>query len=235
MKNTLHTTRKKLRAGTALQALALIGAGASITAVASAPAAAQDYTTGILVGTVQDSAGVPATGGDVTVTSNQQGFTRTTTFGSDGRFRVPQLPTGTYTVTITTASGAVITDQAVRIAANTANTYVFTTAVAGDEILVTGTAERTNDAPCSTLVMGQSPVSRPLTALGAEPDACRCGLVLADAPRFQVSLPAFRPTSTLRRPTHRAPTFSATRPLRISTTLAAAPLRPVESRRSARP
>ncbi len=145
MKNTLHTTRKKLRAGTALQALALIGAGASITAVASAPAAAQDYTTGILVGTVQDSAGVPATGGDVTVTSNQQGFTRTTTFGSDGRFRVPQLPTGTYTVTITTASGAVITDQAVRIAANTANTYVFTTAVAGDEILVTGTAERTND------------------------------------------------------------------------------------------
>src|SRR3546814_6066507 len=41
---TTHFTRKKLRVGSALQALALLGAGFTISAALTAPASAQDYT-----------------------------------------------------------------------------------------------------------------------------------------------------------------------------------------------
>ena len=44
--------KSNLRATSALQALALLGAGVTTAFVAAAPAAAQDYTRGNLVGTV---------------------------------------------------------------------------------------------------------------------------------------------------------------------------------------
>ena len=99
MTNTLNFARKALRGGAALQALALMGAGIAAVVVAT-PATAQDYSQVNATGRVQGTDGQPIAGATVTVTSNDQGFTRSVTTGSDGSFRVPALPQGTYTFNI---------------------------------------------------------------------------------------------------------------------------------------
>ncbi|HVJ00394.1 MAG TPA: TonB-dependent receptor [Sphingomonas sp.] len=104
MTTTTHFTRKKLRAGSALQALALLGAGLTISAALAAPAAAQDYTSGAITGTVTDETGNPVSDATVTITSVSQGTTRTVTTGDSGSFRVSALPAGSYDVAVT-ASG----------------------------------------------------------------------------------------------------------------------------------
>ncbi|WP_062341893.1 carboxypeptidase-like regulatory domain-containing protein [Novosphingobium sp. CCH12-A3] len=73
---------------------------------------AQDYTRGNLVGTVTDQAGAPVVGAEVTIRSNEQGFTRTTTTDSSGQFRATALPTGTYAVTVTANGAVVVQDNA---------------------------------------------------------------------------------------------------------------------------
>ena len=176
MKNTLHLTRK-LRAGTALQALALIGAGVGMTAVA-APAVAQDYTTGALVGTVVDETGARVSGGTVTVRSAAQGFERTAPISADGAFRVQALPTGVYTVTVSAEGYPATATENVRVNPGANNTYNFTVnsgdVLAGGEIVVQGTAERVNDFGSNTggLTIGDvsellntTPIARNQTAL----------------------------------------------------------------------
>ncbi|MEX1829715.1 TonB-dependent receptor [Luteibacter sp. CQ10] len=61
----------------------------------SGAALAQSNTSGSIFGTVE---GQP--GSTVTVSNPQIGFSRTITVESDGRYRVTQLPPGTYTVTL---------------------------------------------------------------------------------------------------------------------------------------
>ena len=58
-----------LRASAGIQALALLGAGAATTFIAATPAAAQDYTSGAIAGTVADNSGKPIAGATVTLTS----------------------------------------------------------------------------------------------------------------------------------------------------------------------
>jgi len=65
---TNELRKRLLEAGSALQVLALVGAGAAVTGLASAPAAAQDYTSGAITGTVTDSNGAPVSGATVTLT-----------------------------------------------------------------------------------------------------------------------------------------------------------------------
>ncbi|QIG81420.1 TonB-dependent receptor [Stakelama tenebrarum] len=140
MKNTLHTKRKSLRAGTALRALALIGAGAGAVAVA-APAAAQDYTTGTITGTVTDEVGSPISGATVTVTSTGQGFTRTATTGASGTFRFNSLPTGSYDVVVVAEGLPTYTATGVRIlSSQTADIDVALITGSTDEIVVSGEA-----------------------------------------------------------------------------------------------
>ncbi|MCD2325219.1 carboxypeptidase-like regulatory domain-containing protein, partial [Sphingomonas sp. IC-56] len=91
----------KLRAGTALQALALCSMGLGVSAVMAAPAAAQDFTTGALVGSVETAEGTRATEGTITITSDAQGFTRTATLNAEGSFRIQSLPVGDYTAVVT--------------------------------------------------------------------------------------------------------------------------------------
>lgn len=156
MTNKNKFKRGLLSGSTALSALAVVG-GFAASAVVATPAFAQDYTTGVIVGAVQNPEGVAVTSGTATVVSNDQGFTRTVAIGTDGTFRVPSLPTGTYTVTITAPGFQTVADPNVAVAAGTSNTWVFTVGAAGatstadaaggsgSEIVVIGRAIRAND------------------------------------------------------------------------------------------
>ena len=93
------TVRRSLRRSTALQAIALMGAGVTAIAMA-APAYAQDFTNVNATGRVQGTDGKAISGATVTVTSNDQGFSRSVTSSGDGSFRISQLPQGNYTFTV---------------------------------------------------------------------------------------------------------------------------------------
>ncbi|WP_109809102.1 TonB-dependent receptor [Sphingosinithalassobacter portus] len=139
-----------MRAGTALRALALIGAGAGAAVAFAAPAAAQDYTRGTLSGTVVDQAGVPVSGASVSITSNEQGFTNTAMTDGSGAFRINGLPTGTYQVTITRGGSVIASDPSVRVVAGQTNPsrYVAvsdSSVAVGDEITVVGQRVEVND------------------------------------------------------------------------------------------
>ena len=91
MKNTRIS---KLKCAAALQALTIMGAGVAATAIIATPAMAQDYTAGAVSGTVADEDGNAIAGATVTITSQDQGFKRSVTSGSNGNFRFTGLPAG---------------------------------------------------------------------------------------------------------------------------------------------
>ncbi|WJY19129.1 TonB-dependent receptor [Pseudoblastomonas flavescens] len=133
MQNT--TFRKGLLASSsALKALALVGAGVAASTGAIAPAAAQDYTSGAIAGTVTDETGAPVAGATVVATSNATGQTRTATTGSNGTFRLNALPTGSYDIVVTgggfqdfTATGVnVLASQAVGVDISVSSANVIT-------------------------------------------------------------------------------------------------------------
>ena len=185
MIETLQRARKSLRSGSALHALALLGAGLGIASLAT-PAAAQDFTNGALVGNVLDATGQPAAGATVTVRSNAQGFTRTASTNSNGSFRVQSLPPGAYVVTVVNAAGETIVTQPVTVNPSNNTAYTFRAGGAadvadgaaategGDDIVVTGSAQRVNDFATNTggLTIGNvsellntTPIARNQTAL----------------------------------------------------------------------
>src|SRR3984885_15524918 len=55
---------------------------------------------GTILGTVTDSSGAAVTGATVTIKNVDTGLIRTTVSTSDGTYSVPELPIGTYSVTI---------------------------------------------------------------------------------------------------------------------------------------
>lgn len=142
-----------LRATAAWQALALVGAGASTAFIAAAPAAAQDYTRGNLVGTIQNDDGSPVSGATVTVTNNQQGYSSTTTTDASGGFRVVALATGTYTLTVESGGQTVVNDPAVTVLAGQNNTFAYIAGTAeeaaaaadDDAIVILGTRIKVDD------------------------------------------------------------------------------------------
>lgn len=134
-------SRKKLRAGSALQALALLGAGLTISAGLSAPASAQDFQNVTASGRVQSTSGQPLAGATVTVTSDAQGFTRTVTTAEDGSYRIPQLPVGAYTFTVSADGFDSYNEPGVQLRIDgAANTFTLAStggAAAGGDIVVT--------------------------------------------------------------------------------------------------
>ena len=56
-------------------------------------------STGDIEGKVTDANGAVVPGVSITVTGLSVGFSRTIQSNSDGEFRIPQLPVGTYKVT----------------------------------------------------------------------------------------------------------------------------------------
>ncbi|WOI53432.1 TonB-dependent receptor [Parvularcula sp. LCG005] len=127
--------------GAAALALTTAFAGGAMTIGASA--LAQDATSGALVGNVTTDGGSPIQGASVTLRSNDRGFTRTATTNAAGNYRLPQLPVGTYTVTINASGYEGVTNENVRIVIS--STADFSASLVGmsgpgDEIIVTGQA-----------------------------------------------------------------------------------------------
>lgn len=169
--------RKALRGGAALQALALLGAGVGAAATFAAPAAAQDYTNVTASGRVQGTDGRPISGATVELRSDQQGFSRTVSTDSSGQFRVPQIPAGNYTVTISANGYDSYTESGINIALNqSANQFTLSpagSADAGGDIVVTAGRVQVVDFERSTLgqvinvgeLAQRVPVGRDLTSV----------------------------------------------------------------------
>jgi Carboxypeptidase regulatory-like domain len=64
------------------------------------PAAYGQASGGNLIGKVQDKSGAALPGATVTATQKETGLTRNTVTESDGSFRLPSLPVGSYTVEV---------------------------------------------------------------------------------------------------------------------------------------
>ncbi|KKC23751.1 hypothetical protein WP12_23145, partial [Sphingomonas sp. SRS2] len=140
-----------MRSGSAA-VLAICGAPVAMVAmVASAPAFAQDYTSGALAGDVVNVSGAPVAGATVKLTSEDQGFSRTTTTTSNGGFRFAAVPPGAYTVAVSSTAGNA-SQEGVRITASTTADYTFTVgeSPAGSEIVVTGARENQDFSTTTT-------------------------------------------------------------------------------------
>ena len=86
-----------------------------------APAFAQQ-TNGSIIGTVTDSSGAAVTNITITVSDAATGFTRTVTANQSGEYTVPDLPNGTYKVTISSPSFKAFVTNDVRVDVATTDT-----------------------------------------------------------------------------------------------------------------
>ncbi|HSB62517.1 MAG TPA: carboxypeptidase regulatory-like domain-containing protein [Thermoanaerobaculia bacterium] len=87
-----------LRSRTGAVCLALL-----LAALPGVVLAQSQATTGVIEGTVSDEAGAPLPGASVALRNTATNFEKTTTTGSDGRFRGLALPLGPYRVTVSLA------------------------------------------------------------------------------------------------------------------------------------
>ena len=121
----IQTIRERLLAGTMIGGVALAGAVAlPVTGVLFAPTSshAQDYTSGVLTGTVTDEAGAPVSGATVNAVSGQ-GSVRSATTDANGAFRMPALPVGSYQISISHSSYGSISQRA--SVTSGSSSYVF--------------------------------------------------------------------------------------------------------------
>lgn len=138
-----------LRSGSAA-ALALCASPVLVLGLtAAAPAAAQDYTSGALTGSVVDADGAPVADASVALTSEDQGFSRSTTTTDGGAFRFAALPPGSYSVTVSSPAGNAAQEN-VQIAASATANYTFAVGTGGNEIVVSGTVRRNLDFSSTT-------------------------------------------------------------------------------------
>lgn len=148
--------RHALRRGSALRALALLGAGVSATATIATPAAAQDYTNVTASGKVQGADGQPIAGASVEIRSDAQGFTRTAVTDGSGSFRIAQVPAGRYTMTVTASGYDSYSEAGIALTqTNASNQFTLTAAGAAgaggnDEIVVTAGRKQTVDFESNT-------------------------------------------------------------------------------------
>src|SRR4051812_44368248 len=89
-----------LRASAGLQAIALLGAGTAASLFVAAPAAAPDYTSGAVIGTIEDNSGAPVAGATVHLRSVSQNQVRDFVTDSSGSFTASGLTPGTYDITV---------------------------------------------------------------------------------------------------------------------------------------
>lgn len=100
-----RNSRLRLITSTMLAGVVASAAPAAVMLLSPTLAIAQDYTSGILSGSVRDGAGNPIPGAAISVTS-AQGVTRQTVTAADGSFRVPALAVGSYRVHIESPAGS---------------------------------------------------------------------------------------------------------------------------------
>jgi hypothetical protein len=128
-------------------------ASALVTSAAFAQA-----TGASLVGRVTDETGASLPGVTITATNDATGFTRTVVTGSDGAYRFPTLPVGTYTV-VTDLSGfnAVTTKNVVlNVATERTLNVTLKQAAVREQITVTAEAPLISSEPAIGTVVSQS-------------------------------------------------------------------------------
>src|SRR5437660_2435595 len=107
--------------------------------LSSATLLAQTFR-GTILGTVTDPKGAVVAGAKVTVHNVDTGLERTTQTSADGSYSVPELPIGTYTVTVTQSGfqTAVTSNVAVNVAAERRVDVVFRTGQVSEKVEVSG-------------------------------------------------------------------------------------------------
>jgi len=119
-------------------------------------ASAQTFR-GTILGTVTDASGANVPGATVTVHNNDTGLVRMTETQTDGSYRIPELPIGTYDVTIEKSSfrTSVTKDVQVSVAAERRVDTALELGAVNEQILVSGEAlpqiETTSDTLGGTL------------------------------------------------------------------------------------
>src|SRR5438067_5141966 len=117
---------------------------------------------GTILGTVTDPSGAVVTGAKVTAKNVNTGLERTTQTSADGSYSLPELPIGTYTVTVTQSGfqTAVPSNVAVNVAAEKRVDVVFRTAQVSQTVEVSGEAlpqvETTTDTLGTTFTAEQA-------------------------------------------------------------------------------
>ena len=130
--------KSALRGASCLQVLSVTGLAVGAIAI-SAPAAAQDYTSGAINGTVTNADGAPVAGANVSLTSLGQGQTQTFTTNSGGTFTASALSPGQYTITVTAPGYARTQDTITVTAAQRSQVTVgLISTTQTSEIVVTG-------------------------------------------------------------------------------------------------
>jgi len=147
----------------------------AVGGLCSSVAMAEDYTTGVMRGTVQDQAGNPVANAVVQI-SSAKGVRRSTTTDADGEMIIPQLPIGAYTVSILQDGYAELVTENVPIQIGKTGAFTFTMESLDDvidEIYVTGVRQGSWDFDTTTTgitvdvgeVFNRAPLGRDATSV----------------------------------------------------------------------
>ncbi|MBW0144180.1 TonB-dependent receptor [Sphingomicrobium clamense] len=166
---------KKATLRATASAFALLGSGVAAATMVAAPAAAQDYTSAALSGTVQDEGGNAISGATVQLVSLDLGFTRTATTGANGGFRYSAVPAGNYDLVVSNETGEVYRAEGLRLlASQNANVdVVIPGGLATEEAIVVQGSSLLNDFEGTTLGLNVDveelvktvPIGRDLTSV----------------------------------------------------------------------
>jgi hypothetical protein len=119
---------------------------AALSLIFVPPAAPQGETTSAIAGSVADQSGATIPGATVLITGTGNGLKRSATTDSSGRFSLPQLKPGTYTVEVS-APGFESRRRSIAAAVGQTQTVDFVLGVAAaarEDIIVTGEAPLIN-------------------------------------------------------------------------------------------
>ena len=104
----------------------LLSAGLVLVTLASSANAQTQITTGVIQGVVTDTTGAVMPGVTVEARNLETNLSRSVVTGTDGRFVLLQLPSGTYTVTYTLAGFATLVQENIGVTVGQAVTLAAT-------------------------------------------------------------------------------------------------------------
>src|SRR5690242_9319479 len=101
--------------------LALWLVAVSVLALCSTQRLNAQVLYGSVAGTVSDQTGAVVPGAAITIVNDNTGFTRNTTAGSAGDYRLTDLPGGTYTLSVTAQGFKPVKPTGINVAAGSVN------------------------------------------------------------------------------------------------------------------
>src|SRR5436305_11509579 len=159
--STIHRRRvMNRRTMSALRHFAVAALLALAWGLSLLPAAQAQTTGGNLIGKVQDKSGAALPGATITATQKETGLTRNTVSEADGKFRLPSLPAGTYTVQVELNGFATATSENVTINVATQReiTFDLNTSTVAETINVVAEAPLVQTTPAVGAVIDQKQI-----------------------------------------------------------------------------